>query len=309
MTTNNLIEKLKNDWLEYLELERGKASLTVSNYGRYLTKFIEFTNVSTPQDITVDVVKKFRLLLNRKKIGHKPISVNTQAYYLIVLRNFLDYLVRIKNLNVLSPKHIEIPKIKRNLPNFLTEGELKEIFDHLNKAKKNLKNLRDRAIIEMLFSTGLRVSELTSINRDSLDLTRNELSIIGKGSKPRIVFLSERSQNALKEYLIARKDFDNALFVRLKNTKHLNSLRLSVRQIQRIVVFWAKKAGIVKKITPHTLRHTFCTDLLMRGADIREIQALAGHSSILTTQIYTHLTDPHLKKVHEKYHGGGKIGQ
>lgn len=307
MSTNNLIEKLKNDWLEYLELEKGKAPLTVLNYGRYLDKFIKLSNISSPQEITVDVVKNFRLLLNRKKINHQPISINTQAYYLIILRNFLDYLIRVKNLNVLSPKHIEIPKLKRKLPNFLTEKELKDIFNCLNKAKKNLKNLRDKAIIEMLFSTGLRVSELASLNRDSLDLVRNELSVIGKGSKPRVVFLSERSKNALKEYLIARKDLDNALFIRLKNTKHLESLRLSVRQIQRIVAFWAKKAGIIKKITPHTLRHTFCTDLLMRGADIREIQALAGHSSILTTQIYTHLTDPHLKKVHEKYHGGGKI--
>ncbi len=306
MSTNNLIEKLKNDWLEYLELEKGKAPLTVLNYGRYLDKFIELTKISTPQDITPETIKNFRLLLNRKKINNKPISINTQAYYLIVLRNFLDYLIRIKNLNVLSPKHIEIPKLKRNLPNFLTESELKEIFDSLNKAKKNLKNLRDKAIIEMLFSTGLRVSELTSLNRDNLDFNRNELSIIGKGSKPRVVFLSERAKKSLKEYLLARKDLDNALFIRLKNTKHLDRLRLSIRQIQRIVAFWAKKSGIIKKITPHTLRHTFCTDLLMHGADIREIQALAGHSSILTTQIYTHLTDPHLKKVHEKYHGGGK---
>lgn len=302
----NLLDKLKNDWLEYLELEKAKSPLTVLNYQRYFDKFVAINNINSPQEITSELIKKFRVYLNRKQIKNKPISINTQAYYLIVIRNFLSYLIRMKNLNVLSPKNIEIPKLKRNLPNFLNEKELQLIFDNLAKSKKNLKNLRDRAIIETLFSTGLRVSELTSLNREKIDFSRDEISIIGKGSKPRVVFLSQRSKDSLKEYLMNRKDTDIALFTRLKNSKNKSDLRLSVRQIQRIVGYWARKSGIAKRITPHTLRHTFCTDLLMRGADIREIQELAGHSSILTTQIYTHLTDPHLKEIHKKYHGWEK---
>lgn len=303
----NLAE-LKRRFLEYVEIEKGRALNTVTNYEHYLNVFLEHTGAKNPEDITDEMVREFRLWLNRQvtgknvKIG-KTMSRKTQNYYLIALRAFLKYLTR-QEIKSLPPERIELAKTPERMLDLITDSELDRL---LGAAKgETLADLRDRAILELLFSTGLRVSELCSLTRD-IDLSSDELSIIGKGRKVRVVFLSEKAKKILKEYLDKRKDLDDALFIQLSKNgeavkKTKGNLALTRRSVARIVKLRAIKAGISKKVTPHTMRHMFATDLLGNGADLRSVQALLGHANIGTTQIYTHVTDRHLRDIHKKFH-------
>lgn len=289
------IDKLKTQFLEYIEIEKGRSLKTVENYDRYLTRFISFGELKKPSQIDDDVVRRFRLHINREEL-----KKNTQNYYLIALRSFLKYLAK-RGVESLPPERIELAKTGARELDLVTHNEL----DRLLKGPKgeSEKALRDRAILELFFSTGLRVSELCSLNRD-LDLSRDEFSIRGKGQKVRLVFLSPAAKEAIKAYLKKRKGLDEeALFTNVSEiNKESKSGRLTSRSIERIVKKYAIEAGISKKVTPHTLRHAFATDLLRNGADIRSVQMMLGHANVATTQVYTHVTDSQLKEVHKKFH-------
>lgn len=289
------IDKLKTQFLEYIEIEKGRSLKTVENYDRYLTRFLAFGEIKKPSQIDDDVVRRFRLHINREEL-----KKNTQNYYLIALRSFLKYLIK-REVASLPPDRIELAKTGSRDLELVTAQEL----DRLLKGPKGdgEKALRDRAILELFFSTGLRVSELCSLNRD-LDLTRDEFSIRGKGQKVRLVFLSPAAKEAIKAYLKKRKGLDEeALFTNVSEiNKESKSGRLTSRSIERIVKKYATEAGISKKVTPHTLRHAFATDLLRNGADIRSVQMMLGHANVATTQVYTHVTDSQLKEVHKKFH-------
>jgi len=290
------IKELKREFLEYLEIEKGRSLKTLENYGRYIEKFLEFTKISNPGDINDELVRKYRLFLNRVKTNNgNEITRKTQNYYLIALRMFLKYFVK-RGIESLAPEKIELAKITQNQLDLITEEELDRILQA--PEGNDLRVLRDKAILELLFSTGLRVSELCSLNRDQINEAKSgEISIRGKGGKIRVVFISETAKQAIKNYLSKRTDTEEALFVSISNS------RLTSRSIERIVNFYAIKAGISRKVTPHTLRHCFATDLLSAGADLRSVQSLLGHSSITTTQIYTHITDKQLREVHKAFHG------
>lgn len=298
------IDKLKRKFLEYLEIEKGSSLKTVENYDRYLTRFFKFGKIEKPKDITDQSVREFRLFLNRQsgvKVKTKVESLmkkNTQNYYLIALRVFLKYLIK-NEIKTLSPDRIELAKIKERGLDLITIEELNRLIEGPNGS--DLKNLRNKAILELFFSTGLRVSELTSLNRD-LDLSKGEFSIRGKGEKVRVVFLSDSAKKAIKEYLTKRQDLEEAMFIQISNINKKKLSRLTPRSIERIVKYYAIKAGISKKVTPHIIRHSFATDLLQNGADIRSVQMMLGHSNISTTQIYTHITDKQLLEVHKKFH-------
>ncbi|MFA5827181.1 MAG: site-specific tyrosine recombinase/integron integrase [Candidatus Paceibacterota bacterium] len=300
----NDIEKLKREFLEYLEIEKGSSLKTIENYNRYLVRFFSFGKIEKPKDINDEKVREFRLFLNRQS-GIKTkgqisatMKKNTQNYYLIALRVFLKYLMK-REVSSLSPDRIELAKIKERSLDLITGEELNRLL--LGPDGSNLKNLRDKAILELFFSTGLRVSELASLNRD-LDLSKGEFSIRGKGEKVRVVFLSDSAKKAIKEYLAKRPDMEEAMFIQISTINKKGTSRLTPRSIERIVKFYAIKAGISKKVTPHIIRHSFATDLLQNGADIRSVQMMLGHSNISTTQIYTHITDKQLQEVHKKFH-------
>jgi site-specific recombinase XerD len=295
--------ELKTQFLEYIEIERGRAIKTVENYDHYLTRFFKQTGVKEPGDITEEKVREFRLWLNRQMTRDgTTMKKRTQNYYLIALRAFLKFL-RKRKLASLSPELIELAKVPQRELDLITDLELGRLLDA--PEGDSIASLRDRAIMELFFSTGLRVSELTSLDRD-LDLTRDEFSVRGKGDKVRVVFLSADAKEAIKKYVAARKDMDEPLFAQLASksgTTQGKSLRLTPRSIERIVKKYAIKAGITRKVTPHVVRHSFATDLLQNGADIRSVQALLGHANIATTQVYTHVTDAHLKSIHQQFHG------
>ncbi|MCK5096173.1 MAG: tyrosine-type recombinase/integrase [Candidatus Pacebacteria bacterium] len=301
------IQQLKQEFLEYLEIERGRSLKTVENYNRYLIRFFEYANITKPNEITEEKVRSFRLWLNRQEVPGKNVSretlkKKTQNYYLIALRVFLKYLLK-RDVASFLPDKIELAKVSQRSIDMISESELKRLIEA--PEGQDIKSLRDRAILELLFSTGLRVSELCSLSR-YLDMEKDEFSIRGKGEKIRVVFLSNEAKVAIKEYLKARDDTDEALFISLSaiNTQEdaENSHRLTTRSIERIVKHYAIKAGITKKVTPHVIRHSFATDLLQNGADIRSVQAMLGHSDISTTQVYTHVTDKHLKDIHKMFH-------
>ena len=300
------IHQLLTDFLEYLEIERNRSQKTIENYHHYLERFFKWSEIKTPDDITVDQVRKFRIHLNRYQDEKgQELKKVTQNYHMIALRSFLKYLSK-RDVSVMSAEKIEIGKNPATMIEFLDPSELERLLDSASGEDK--KSLRDRAVLELLFSAGLRVSELVSINRDQINLKNQEFSVRGKGSKVRIVFVSDTAKKALEKYLEKRTDIDPALFVRLpkkgsKETEKKGSLRITQRSIQRIVKYYATKAGIVKDVHPHTLRHSFATDLLSNCADIRSVQAMLGHSSITTTQIYTHVTNQGLKDIHKKFHG------
>ena len=305
------INKLKTRYLEYIEIEKGRALRTVQNYDHYLTVFIEYTKVKKPKDITRDVVREFRLWLNRQSNGNnratgETMSKKTQNYYLIALRSFLKYITR-EGHQTLAADQIELAKIPQRSIDVISFNELQRLLAAPDKQDNVEAKYRDKAILEMLFSTGLRVSELCSLTRD-IDLTRDEFSIRGKGGKVRVVFLSDEAKDALKKYLNERTDMSEALFVSVSKNKDKveDSKGLDRRSIERIVKKHATMAGITKKVTPHVLRHCFATDLLSNGADIRAVQQLLGHADISTTQIYTHVTDKHLREVHKKFHSKRK---
>ncbi len=308
MSQNNQsrIKELKQEFLEYLEIERGRSLKTIANYDQYLKRFIVFSEVLQPKDITEETIRTYRLWLNRQSAGvssngeQKTLKKKTQNYYLIALRAFLKYLQR-RRVEALSPECIELAKVAERSIDLISHNELERLMEA--PSENDIKSLRDKAMLELLFSTGLRVSELCSLNTD-IDLSKDELSVRGKGDKIRVVFLSPAAKTAVKKYLDKRADMDEALFIQYgRSTKNKESLRLSSRSVERIVKHHAIKAGISKKVTPHVIRHSFATDLLENGADLRSVQALLGHENISTTQVYTHVTDKHLKEIHQAFHG------
>lgn len=295
-------------FLEYMEIERGRSPKTVESYDRVLRGFFDWGHICTPKDITLDTVRKYRLFLNRKQtVRGDELKKTTQNYHIIVLKGFLRYLAK-ENIASALPERIEMAKVPERQVDFLEPEELERLFGVAEG--KNETTLRDRAILELLFSSGLRVSELVALDRESVNLETGEFSVRGKGGKVRMVFVSDRARAALSSYLEARRDTDPALFVStskgFSRKNETDDLRITVRTVERIVSRLATKAGIAKSVHPHTLRHSFATDLLRNGADIRSVQALLGHSSITTTQIYTHVTDEGLREVHEKFHGKGR---
>jgi site-specific recombinase XerD len=300
------IQRLKTEYLEYLEIEKDRSPKTIENYDHYLSRFLKWAKLKSPEEITDEIVRGYRLQLNRMESENgKYLKKITQNYHIIAVRNFLKYLAK-RDVKALAAEKIELGRAARQDVEFLDEEEMERIFEAAGGA--DLKSLRDRAILELLYSSGLRVSELTSLNRDQVNLKTQEFSVRGKGGKIRVVFISGKAKSALSRYLDRRSDVDPAVFARIglrqieKNSKKDN-LRLTPRSIQRIVKFYALKAGIVKGVHPHTLRHSFATDLLANGADIRSVQEMLGHSSVTTTQIYTHVTNKQLKEVHKAFHG------
>ena len=300
------ISKLITNFLEYLEVERGRSARTIRNYDFYLRRFQKWTKNPAPEKITSDMVSKYRLWLNRSVEGRAgdTLKKSTQNYHLIALRSFLKYLAK-RDVPSLSPDKIELARQPIRSVEFLEVDELERLLEAPRRVGSGLVALRDAAVLELLFSTGMRVSELSNLKIEQINLKRDEFTVRGKGDKPRIVFLSSTAKDSLKAYLSKRRDMSEYLFVSHDRAKggRDNAGPLTPRSIQRLVERYSKAAGITKHITPHTLRHTFATDLLMNGADIRSVQSLLGHASITTTQIYTHITNKKMKEVHKKYHG------
>ena len=284
---------LKRHFLEYTEIEKGRSLKTVENYDRYLSLFLDFIKSDSPSSIDEDKLREYRLFLNRRsfstKTGSSLIKKRTQNYYLIALRAYLKYLSK-RGVPILSPDNIELAKVPERQIDHISIEELERILKAPNDEKDQIKMLRDKAILELLFSTGLRVSELCSLPRD-LDLNKDEFSVRGKGDKVRVVFMSEVAKQAVKRYLEKKMDVSSGLM-----------FGLTPRSVERLVKHYAIKAGVSKKVTPHVIRHSFATDLLQNGADLRSVQALLGHANISTTQIYTHVTDKHLKDIHKNFH-------
>lgn len=297
------VNDYKRDFLEYIEIERGRSLKTVENYDRYISRFIREMNIKEVSDMSEENIREFRLKLNRsvgiKVKGQSASSMkkNTQNYHLIALRSFLKFLKK-RRVEAVSPDVIELAKVGGRDLDLISSTELNRLLDGPDLATAT--GLRDKAILELFFSTGLRLSELCSLNRD-LDLSKDEFSIRGKGEKVRVVFLSDDAKNAINKWLKKRTDMDEPMFVALSHRKN-ESTRLTPRSIERIVKQYAINAGISKKVTPHVLRHSFATDLLRNGADIRSVQMMLGHANIATTQVYTHITDKRLKEVHKKFH-------
>lgn len=297
--------KLKTDFLEYLEVEQNRSQKTIANYDHYLTRLTDFAGDISVNDITPELVRKWRLWLNRLGTNvSDELEKNTQNYHLIALRSFLKYCAK-RDIAAIPTDKIELARTQRKQVTFLSAEEVEAMFNQTDPNK--IIGSRDRAILELLFSSGLRVSELVNLNRDHINLKRREFMVRGKGQKDRPIFISEEAASWIEKYLSKRQDNIAALFIRYSGTKHLggqasNYQRLTVRSVQRMIGKYAKLAGITKHVSPHTMRHSFATDILMNGGDLRSVQALLGHSNIATTQIYTHVTDPHLKKVHEQFH-------
>jgi site-specific recombinase XerD len=302
------LDQLKREFLEHVEIEKGNSLKTVRNYDYYLSRFVAFANISDPQEVTDDKIREYRLYLNRQpgvKVRGQQASTlkkNTQNYHLIALRSFLKYLMK-REVQSLPPDRIDLAKVAERSLDPMSGTELGRLLNAPDI--QTPKGLRDKAILELFFSTGLRLAELCSLDRD-IDLSKDEFSIRGKGEKVRVVFLSPTSKDAIRDYLKSRKDLDQPLFIQYSRNEGGNGNRLTPRSIQRIVRQCAIKAGISKKVTPHVLRHSFATDLLSNGADIRSVQMMLGHANIATTQIYTHITDKQLLDVHKKFHSKGK---
>ena len=299
-----LFAKAKTDFLEYLEIEQNRSQKTIQNYDHYLTRLVDFAGDIEITDIDAELIRKWRLWLNRLGTNTSDeLGKATQNYHLIALRSFLKYCAK-RDLPALTADKIELARTRRKQVTFLNEDELERIFAQPDL--NTLSGVRDRAILELLFSSGLRVSELVGLDRDHINLKRREFMVRGKGQKDRPIFISGEAAKWVEHYLAKREDMARPLFVRYSGSKQVdlsgNFHRLTARSVQRIVARAALLAGITKHVSPHTLRHSFATDLLMNGADLRSVQAMLGHSNIATTQIYTHVTDPHLRSVHEKFH-------
>ncbi|KKW39047.1 MAG: Tyrosine recombinase XerD [Parcubacteria group bacterium GW2011_GWA1_54_9] len=293
------VEAAKRQFLEYIEIERGRAVKTIENYDHYLTRYFAQMRIRDVSDISEQNIREFRLWLNRQPgTAADSMKRRTQNYYMIALRAFLKFL-RKREIACISPERIELAKLSERELDLITPAELARLMEAARGTEEM--DVRNTAILELLFSTGLRVSELCSLNCD-LDLSQDSFSVRGKGDKVRVVFISPAAKCAVSAYLSARKDMSEALFVNVTTSKTAPS-RLTPRSIELIIKKCAIKAGITKKVTPHVLRHVFATDLLSNGADIRSVQQLLGHASINTTQIYTHITDSHLRDIHRKYHG------
>ena len=299
------ISKLKNEFLEYMEIEKNRSQKTIINYDHYISRLITLENLKSLDDLSEELIRKFRIKLARltDEKTSQPLKKVTQNYHVIAVRAFLKYLAK-RGIQTVPAEKIELGKQEERQ---ILIPEKKELERLLAAPDINsLKGLRDKAILETLFSTGLRVSELCNLSRDDIDFGKGEFSVMGKGRKIRLVFLSDQAKNTLKSYFSKRSDADLAAFIRIPKDGRFDkyeNLRLTPRSIQRIIQKNAVKAGISKtKITPHSLRHLFATDLLRNGADIRSVQSLLGHASVTTTQIYTHVTDERLREVHKKYH-------
>ncbi len=298
------VSELLLDYIEHLEVEGGRSAKTAENYKLYMERFAEFTNDTTVDKITSEMIRKYRLWLNRyKNDNDDELATITQGYNLIALRGFLTYLSK-RDITSLSPEKIELPKISRKQVTFLHYDEVARLLDTISTDSED--GLRDRAIIELLFSSGLRVSELVNLNRDHVNTKRREFMVRGKGQKDRPVFIGEATAARVEDYLAARLDNLPPLFLSYSRNNSATTTgdyrRLTARSVQRIINKYAKLAGITKHVSPHTMRHSFATDLLMNGADLRSVQTMLGHSNISTTQVYTHVTDEHLREVYEKFH-------
>ena len=305
------ILSLIDRFLEYLEIERNVSPLTVRNYGHYLRRFSVWLakekSGSNLTDINAENIRQYRVFLSRFQSHGTPLSRRTQSYHIIALRAFLKYL-RKNDYDTLAPEKLDLPKADSHPPNFLSGEQVERLLTAPTLSTSQGK--RDKALLELLFSTGLRVSELVSLDRDKVDLNSREFGIIGKGRRPRVVFLSRRSAEYLIEYLKIRDDNYKPLFIRFAGKKDPassdESMRLTPRSIQRMIKKYARKIKLPVEVTPHVMRHSFATDLLMAGADIRSVQEMLGHKNISTTQIYTHVTNKQLKDVHDAFHRGSK---
>lgn len=298
------LSELIIDFIEHVEVERGRSQRTAESYHLYLQRLIEFAGDIEVHKVTAEVVRKWRLWLNRyENDAGDSLSPLTQSYHLIALRSFLGYCSK-RDIETLTPEKIELPKTKRKQISFLSQEETERIMEAVDG--QSPQELRDKAILELLYSSGLRVSELCNLNRGHINLKRGEFMVRGKGQKDRPVFISPEATECLAAYLATRGDDAKPLFIRYSGfktgDKDGESFRLTPRSVQRIVAHYAKLAGITKQVSPHTLRHSFATDLLMNGADIRSVQSMLGHSNIATTQVYTHVTDQHLREIHQKFH-------
>jgi len=296
--------KAKTDFLEYLEIEQNRSQKTIANYDHYLTRLIDFAGDISIADINPELIRKWRLWLNRLGSNTSDeLSALTLNYHLIALRSFLKFCAK-RNIDAISADKIELARTRRKQVTFLNEDELESLF--AQPKIDTIIGLRDRAILELLFASGLRVSELVGLDRGHINLKRREFMVRGKGQKDRLVFVSQSAADWLEKYLEKRPDNAKPLFIRYSGIKKVdlsgNYQRLTARSIQRMIARYALLAGITKHVSPHTMRHSFGTDLLMNGADLRTVQVMLGHSNISTTQIYTHITDPHLKSAYEKYH-------
>jgi site-specific recombinase XerD len=301
-----LFSKAKTNFLEYMEIEQNRSQKTIANYDHDLTRLIDFAGDDLQvRDIDPELIRKWRLWLNRLGTNvSDELQKTTQNYHLIALRSFLKFCAK-RDWTALPADKIELARTVRKQVTFLSEDELDRLFEQPDIT--SVAGLRDRAILELLFSSGLRVSELVGLDRDHINLKRREFMVRGKGQKDRPIFISPAAAEWLAKYLDKREDTTRPLFVRYNGRKTVdlsgNYHRLTARSVQRLVSRYALLAGITKQVSPHTLRHSFATDLLMNGADLRSVQAMLGHSNIATTQIYTHVTDPHLRQVHERFHG------
>jgi site-specific recombinase XerD len=298
------LSEIIQDFLEYVEIERGRSAKTAENYHLYLMRLIDFAGDIKVEQISEETIRKWRLWLNRYKNEQgEPLSTLTQSYHLIAMRGFLTYCVK-RGIPALTPEKIELPKVRRKQVTFLQPKEVERLFEVIDIDRES--GLRDRAILELLYSSGLRVSELVNLDRTHINIKRREFMVRGKGQKDRPVFISDEAAYWLQAYLNRRTDNIPALFISYSGRHDLENTgdfrRLTPRSVQRIISGYAKLAGITKKVSPHTMRHSYATDLLVNGADLRSVQAMLGHSNIATTQIYTHVTDPHLRDVHQRFH-------
>lgn len=307
------LKNLIAEFLEYLEIEKGASQLTVRNYNLYLKRFLAQSQINSPEQITSEIVRKYRLWLSRLRNPRGgSLSLSTLNYHLIALRVFLKYLAK-RDIKVMSPEKIDLAKIRERQISFLEGNDLEKFLEAPFQTKQeDIIKHRDKAILELLFSTGLRVSELSNLKKENINLKKNEFSVRGKGGRWRVVFLSNQAIYWLKKYLEARTDVEGALFIRYDRAaektektikKDVKEKSLTPRSIQRLVKKYARIAGLTKRITTHSLRHSFATDLLSGGADLRAVQEMLGHKNITTTQIYTHVTDQHLKEVYQAFHG------
>jgi len=305
---NMTISDLIVDFLEYLEIEQNRSQKTIANYDRYLQRLVEFAGNKDVSKINDDMIRKWRIWLARHQDNQgAEMGKTTQNYHLIALRSFLKYAAK-RNIETMTSDKIELARVKRPQIGFLDTDEVGRLFDVIDTG--NPVGLRDRAMLELLFSSGLRVSELVNLDRNHINLDRGEFQVRGKGQKDRPVFISPEAAESIDLYIKSRNDNYKPLFIHYSGTKSdLDDggyTRLTARSVQRLVKRYAGLAGITKAVTPHTLRHSFATDLLINGADVRSVQGLLGHSNISTTQIYTHITDPQLRKVHKQFHNKKK---